>query len=381
MDLGIYVHVPFCPRRCRYCDFPAQIHREDRGERFLAGLAVEARLVARVVAGRAALTWYLGGGTPTVFSAAHLAAVAGVLRDAFPLVAGGEFTVEANPETVTRDKLLALREGGCNRLSLGVQAWDDRLLAFLGRGHTVADAIAACREARRAGFANVGIDLIYGLPGQTRRQWEETLRQALALEPEHISAYSLQVEEGTAFGRWAREGRLSGGERGLPDDDAVADMYLAAREILAGAGYEHYEISNFARPGFRSRHNQLYWRNQEYAGLGPGAHSHLAGRRYRNTARLDVYAAELAVGRLPVAEEEVLDERRQMSDTVILGLRLLEGVALADFRRRFGRDLLGVYGREVEELSALGLLEVARGRLRLTERALPVANQVFRRLL
>lgn len=380
MDLGIYVHVPFCPRRCRYCDFPAQVHREDRAERFLRGLETEVRLAAPLIAGRSPVSCYLGGGTPTVLSARHLEALLALLGESFPLVPAAEFTAEANPETVAPDKLRILRERGCNRLSLGVQAWDDRLLAFLGRGHTVADARRAYRQAREAGFGNVGVDLIYGLPGQTLLQWKETLRQAAAWEPEHVSAYSLEVLEGTAFARWEREGRFAAGDRRLPDADAVADMYLAAREILTGAGYEHYEISNFARPGFRSRHNQLYWRNQEYLGLGPGAHSHLRGRRRANTPRMDEYLSHLAAGRLP-AEEEPLDERRQMSDTVILGLRLLEGVPLAEFRLRFGRDLRDVWGAEVEGLSALGLVEVAGGALRLTERALPLANQVFWRFL
>lgn len=380
---GLYVHVPFCPRRCRYCDFNAYVYREERAAGFITALETEAALAARLydMEGCAFASWYLGGGTPTVLSRQELAAVTRALRKCFRLAPGGEFTVEANPETLDGDKLAALAAEGCNRLSLGLQVLDDRLLAYLGRGHTAADALGAFRAARHAGFANIGVDLIFGLPGQSLRQWEETLRQVLALEPEHVSTYSLQVEEGTVFGRWAREGRLEAAGRPLPGDDAAADMYLTARELLVSAGYEHYEISNFARPGFRSRHNQIYWRNGEYLGLGPGAHSHLRRRRFRNTGRLDLYREAVQAGRLPVEEEEMLDTAREMSDTLILGLRLLEGVSLADFRRRFGQPLRAVYGAEVAALRDLGLVELAAGRLRLTTRGLPVANEVFCRFV
>ncbi len=399
--LAVYVHVPFCPARCAYCDFPAYVYRPDLAAGFAAAVLREAELLAGLpeVAGRRAVTLYFGGGTPTVLPPEELAAVAAGLRRLFqldapqppsdgPQPAEPEVTVEANPETLDAARLARLREAGFNRLSLGLQAWDDGLLALLGRRHTVADFLRAYGEARRAGFANVNVDLIYGLPGQTLAGWRATLARVVALGPEHVSAYALQVEEGTALARWLREGRLPAARPRLgrpplrlPGEDETAGMYDLAREVLAAAGYEHYEISNFARPGCRSHHNQIYWRNGDYLGLGPGASSHLAGRRWTNERRLDRYRAALAAGRLPVAEAEGADRAREMGDTVILGLRLLEGVSLADFRRRFGTDLLDVYGPAVGELREQGLLALEDGRLRLTPRALPVANRVFMRFL
>lgn len=402
--LGVYVHVPFCPARCAYCDFTAYVYRPDLAAGFAADVLREAELLAAQpgVRGRRAGTLYFGGGTPTVLPAEELAELAAGLRRLFGLgVAGGaegaagpepEVTVEANPETVDARGLGRLRAAGFNRLSLGLQAWDDRLLSLMGRRHTAADFLRAYRAARRAGFANVSVDVMYGLPGQTLAGWRETLERVVALGPEHVSAYSLQVEEGTALARWLREGRLAaagggGGRRrgtagfALPGEEEVAAMYALARAFLAASGYEQYELSNFARPGYRSRHNQVYWRNGDYLGLGPGASSHLGGRRWTNERRLDRYRAALAAGRLPVAEAEALGREREMSDTVILGLRLLEGVPLADFRRRFGVDLLDAYGPAVRELRRLGLVEVEGGRLRLTAAALPVANQAFVRFL
>lgn len=385
--LGVYVHVPFCARKCLYCDFTAHVYRPDLAAGFAGDVLREAVLLADrpALRGRRGGTLYFGGGTPTVLPAAELASAAAGLRRILGIGDGAEATVEANPETLDADKLSRLRAAGFNRLSLGVQSWDDACLTGLGRRHTAAEAERAFRLARAAGFTNVGIDLMYGIPGQTAAAWRETLARTVALGPEHVSAYSLQIEEGTPFGRWAREGRLSapdpGGAGALPADDAAAEMYARAREVLGAAGYEHYEISNFAKPGFRSRHNQVYWRNGEYLGLGPGASSHLDGRRWTNVRRLDRWRAALAAGALPAAEEERLSREREMSDTVLLGLRLLEGVSLGDFRRRFGVELQAVYGPEVDELIGLGLLVLDGDRLRLAPAALPVANRVFLRFL
>ncbi len=379
-ELGVYVHVPFCARRCPYCDFTAYVYRPDLAAGFAEDVLREADLLAALpgLEGRPGATLYLGGGTPTVLPAGEVVLLAQGLRRRFRIPDDAEATVEANPETLDADKLSRLRAAGFNRLSLGVQSWDDACLTGLGRRHTAAEAERAFRLARAAGFTNVGIDLMYGIPGQTAAVWRETLARTASLGPEHVSAYSLQVEEGTPFGRRAREGRLTGL---LPGDDTVAEMYALARETLSAAGYEHYEISNFARPGYRSRHNQIYWRNGEYLGLGPGAASHLAGRRWTNARRLDCYHDALAAGRLPAADEEDLGREREMSDTVILGLRLLEGVSLEAFRSRFGTGLREVYGREVDELIGLGLLALDGDRLRLAPAALPVANQVFVRFL
>lgn len=394
----LYVHVPFCPHKCFYCDFRAYVYRTGPVAGFLEALAAEARLARPLSAGGGAVeTFHAGGGTPTALDMDELTQLFRTLSAYFPIGEDAEVTVEANPETLTADKLNALRHMGVNRLSLGLQAWDDRLLALLGRRHSAKDFLASFGEARRAGFDNLAVDLIYGLPGQTVAGWRETLLRVIDLGPEHVSAYSLQIEEGTAFHRWLNEGRLrvaeSSGRAGyrspsdagknpsrgiLPTEEQVLEMYHMARGELVAAGFKHYEISNFARHGFRSRHNQNYWKNGEYLGLGPAAASHLDGRRWTNLWRLDEYAAAVTAGRLPVGESEDVDREREMRDTLMLGFRLLEGVSLSWFQRRFGADLTDVFGGEVGRLEEEGLLERVGERLRLTERAVPVANRVFR---
>ncbi|MBX6377573.1 MAG: radical SAM family heme chaperone HemW [Clostridia bacterium] len=331
-------------------------------------------------AGRPLRTIFFGGGTPTVLPAQDLAVLAAAVRRRFAVTPDAEWSIEANPEGLDGDLLAALAAAGWNRLSLGLQDWDDDRLRALGRRHTVADFLAAFRAARRAGFANINVDLVYGLPGQTPAAWRATLIRVVELGPEHISAYALQVEEGTAFARWAREGRLD-----RPDEDTCAEMYAIACEELARHGYRRYEVSNFARPGHRCRHNLTYWRNGDYLGIGPGAHSHLAlpapggpsGLRWANLRTVGAYRQAVTAGSLPRAEEETCPPEREMSDTVILGLRLDEGVDLDAFQARFGRPVEAVFQPAVDRLEHMGLLRREPGRLRLTDRAWPVANRVF----
>lgn len=379
-DLGVYVHVPFCPHKCFYCDFTAYVYSGDRAAAYLGALGQEVALVAAHpgVRGRHPATLYLGGGTPTALTGTELGVLYRQLARCFDLSTLAEASVEANPETLDVDRLHRLRALGFGRISLGLQAWDDDLLARLGRRHTVERFLDAYRSARRAGFANIGVDLIYGLPGQSPAQWREALRRVIDLGPEHVSAYSLQIEDGTAFHRWECEGRfVQGGAAALPGEDEAAEMYLLARESLVAAGYEHYEISNFARPGFRSRHNLIYWHNGDYLGLGPGASSHLSGRRWTNQRRLDRYRKAVAEGRLPREEVEEVDREREMGDTMILGLRLLEGVSAEAFAARFGCTLPEMFGPAIDRLVRAGLIESRDGHVRLTEHGLPVANRVF----
>lgn len=382
--LGVYVHVPFCPHKCFYCDFTAYIYREDRAAAYLQGVGKEAALLAAhpATSGRRPSTLYLGGGTPTALTGAELGSLVEGISGNYDFGAVTEATVEANPETLDLDKLTRLWALGFNRISIGLQAWDDDLLDRLGRRHTVRDFLDAYRSSRRAGFTNIGVDLIFALPGQSPAQWRDSLQRVIDLQPEHISTYSLQIEEGTAFHRWERQARFApGGPAALPDEDEAVEMYMLARASLIAAGYEHYEISNFARPGFRSRHNLIYWHNGEYLGLGPGASSHLAGRRWTNHPRLDHYRESVVHGCFPWGHVEDLTEEREMSDTVILGLRLLEGVSLEGFSARFGRTVQQVFGDSVDRLGRSGLIRVAEGCVRLTERGLPVANRVFAEFL
>jgi len=340
----------------------------------MQALPEEARLRAAALppAKRGAATVFVGGGTPSVLPAADLAALLGRVRKFFPWPDGAEVTVEANPGTVTREGLNVLRRAGVNRISLGMQASQERLLALLGRIHTFADVVASVRLARDAGFANLNLDLIYGLPEQALADWRETLEAAVALEPEHIAAYGLELAPHTPLAAMVNEGRVS-----PCPEELDREMYDLARDFLPRHGYIQYEISNFARPGYACRHNLVYWRNEDYVGLGPGAHSHLGGVRQANEKGLQDWAARIQAGELPVAEEERLDTRTRMAETVFLGLRLLDGLDRRAFRARFGKDVMEVYGTTVEHLAGRGLLEVTASCLRLTAAAVPVANEVF----
>ena len=372
---GVYVHVPFCVRKCYYCDFNSYSLDRAAVERYLEGMEREIRLYQEVLAREPEVAFdslFIGGGTPTCLSGKDLAWLIERLLCAFPFKKGAEVTCEANPGSSNAEKFSAMREAGVNRLSLGVQSLDDALLLRLGRQHTARDVYESFEQARRAGFDNINLDLMFALPGQTHRQWEETLRAALALRPEHFSCYSLIIEEGTPFGDAFHRGRLS-----LPGEDAEGDMYAWAIDTLTAAGYEHYEISNFALPGKRSVHNQIYWLNGEWLGLGPGAHGYWRGRRYANLPLPDAWGERLRAGETPYEWSRGVSRDEAMDDTMIFGLRLLEGVSIPEFVHRFGADPREVYREGIHRLEKLGLLEIGGERLRLTRQGLFVANHVF----
>ncbi len=371
----LYLHIPFCRARCRYCDFVSFAGREDLYDSYVNALCREVALVGPVLAAAGPATLYIGGGTPTVLPPAGLEAILHACGEVLELAAA-EVTVEANPGTVSLEGLRALRRLGVNRLSLGVQSFRDAALRLLGRSHTAAEARAACRLVRRAGFEQVGLDLIYGLPGQGLAEWQRDVDTAVALEPEHLSLYSLALEEGTPLAA-----AVASGELPAPDEDLAAEMYVHARQRLREAGYCHYELSNWARPGWWSRHNIAYWRNEDYAGCGVAAHSHRSRRRWANTASPEEYIAALRQGRSAVVEEEELDLPTAMGETMMLGLRLVAGIPHAEFARRYGADLGQVYGPVVSELTAQGLLVSDDVGVRLSERGLLLGNQVFARFL
>jgi oxygen-independent coproporphyrinogen-3 oxidase len=381
---GVYVHVPFCARKCGYCDFYSVVGGEEAHEDFLALLARETELLARefpAVARAASDTVYLGGGTPTVIGAERLVRLLAILRRRFPLAEGAEISVEANPGTVSAEDLVRLREGGFNRLSLGVQSFRQATLSALGRGHTIDDVRSAYRNARKARFASVGIDLIFGNPGQSAEDWRSDLDRAVTFLPDHVSAYALSPEPGTPV-----HAALARGESSLPDDDDVARMYEAARETLATAGYRHYEISNFSRPGRECRHNMKYWRREGYLGLGPSAHGLLfpgegapCGMRTANPPSLAGYASRLREGRLPWEDAGTCDREDAWKDFLVFGLRLAEGVSLAEGEKRYGPPPEEL--REaVARLADSGSLLREGERLRLPERFWFVSNEVLRRL-
>ena len=364
-----YIHIPFCRAKCCYCDFNSYPGLEHLFEDYVESLILEIGVAEPT--GAPLESVYFGGGTPTILPASALARILDAVRDRFGLAGGAEITVEANPGTVDAPGLALLRAAGFNRLSIGVQSFDDRVLSRLGRVHTSGQARDGFRLGRDAGFENIGIDLMYGLPGQSVSEWERTLESALGLAPEHVSLYELSIEEGTVFGNLRRASLLD-----LPDEDAQIEMYLTAINALAAAGYEHYEMSNLALPGRRSRHNQTYWRNEPYFGFGAGASGCVAGVRYTNLRRPEDYIESTRATGSAVESSEALTGRQAMGETIMLGLRMIEGVDLGAFRERFGVELAEVYGRELGEPAARGLVELTETRLRLSEAGLLIANEV-----
>lgn len=374
---ALYVHVPFCTGRCLYCDFSSEVLRPLRVEMYLEALRTEIQLLReRHVLPRKFATVYIGGGTPSSLSPEALKTLFQLVCQAGELSSVEEWTVEANPETADGEKLALLRELGADRLSLGVQSFEDRFLRVLGRRHSGCQAEEAFRAARRAGFSNISLDLIFAIPGQSLEDFLQDVRDAVALGPEHVSAYGLSWEEGTPFYELLGRGELE------PVPESLQrQMYLAVIEALEAAGFGQYEISNFARPGRHSRHNILYWLGGEYVGLGPSAASYLLGERLKNAITLDEYAAALRAGRLPVAERERLDPERASREALVLALRTRCGVQQEEFRARTGfsiEELLGPRGRYLLEE---GWLELVEGSLRLTLKALPVADSILAELV
>ena len=392
--ISLYVHVPFCLTKCPYCDFNTYQGIEAQFGDFLTAVTGEIAAWATALSRPAVNTIFLGGGTPSYLPAGDVARVLDAIAAEFIVRPDAEITAECNPNDLTDARCAELRAAGINRVSIGVQSMDNGLLAMLGRRHDADEAVAALYACRRAGFDNVNLDLMYGLPQQTLAQWQDTVARTLALGPEHLSLYSLTLEEGTPLRRWVEQGRLP-----EPDPDLAADMYDHARAALADAGYHHYEISNWCRAGRESEHNLAYWRNLQWLGVGPGAHSSLGGVRFWTVRSPREYARKAeewaataatwasvtadAIDSVPTVDGlEVIDKAMTAAETMFLGLRLLDGMDVAAASDRVGVDLLARYETELAELTADGLLVwQSDGRLRLTEDAYLVANQVFTRFL
>jgi oxygen-independent coproporphyrinogen-3 oxidase len=379
--VSLYLHIPFCHTRCYYCDFNTYAGMLPLREPYVRALLTEIELagaMARCGDGmpRLARTIFFGGGTPSLLSVEQIARLLRACSSAFALDADAEITLEANPGTLSPEQLQGLRAAGINRLSLGAQSFDAALLKTLGRIHSPQEIVQALRHARAAGFTSINLDFMFGLPGQTMQHWRETLNLALDLRPDHLSLYSLIIEEGTPFHTWVHEGRITPG-----DEDLSADMYEYADERLRQAGYINYEISNWALPGKHSRHNLTYWQNLPYLGMGAGAYSSFGGRRFSNERSPREYIKLLKARRLPEVESEEVDYEQAMSETAFLALRTAIGLHLPTFEKRFAQPFSRFVGDRLRIVEEAGLLEQEDEWLRLSKRGRLLGNEVFLRLL
>ena len=369
--LEIYIHIPFCVKKCDYCDFFSKVADDEARNDYVEALLTEIK-ATEVSEEYKVSSIFFGGGTPSILPAELIVKVMTALRKQFEIVSDAEITIECNPGTVDEEKLIAYRKCGINRISFGLQSMDDDELVRLGRIHTYEEFLTSYEVARAVGFDNISVDLMSGLPGQATSSWVRTLEAVAELNPEHISAYSLIIEEGTPFATRELE---------LPDEDEEREMYDRTAEVLAGFGYQQYEISNYAKEGYECKHNIGYWKRIDYLGFGAGASSLFNNVRYNNVKDLEIYqenSSDLPKIRCDV---EFLDEKAGMEEFIFLGLRMMQGINDTEFKDEFGVSLRAVYGDEIDKLVEQGLLDFDEHDLRLTRQGISVSNHVFVELL
>ena len=370
-EISLYIHIPFCVRKCLYCDFPSFSGMDGMFEDYVRRLCREMGEAAPSFQGIGVKSVFFGGGTPSILPPALMGRIMDKIMSAYDVNSDAEISMEANPGTLDAAKLREYKSMYFNRLSMGLQAWQDRLLERLGRIHRVGEFEDNFLQARDSGFKNINVDLMFSLPGQTLYDWQETLEKVMRLDPEHISAYSLIIEEGTPFFDMYEKGQIT-----ETDENTDRRMYYLAKEMLSDKGFRQYEISNFAKEGFECRHNITYWRTEEYRGFGLGAHSYVDGTRFHNSADMKEYMA--GGGRLDM---EKLTPEEMQEEFMFMGLRMNEGISREEFLKRFKTDITSVYGQEISELISEGLLTENKGRISLTDRGIDVSNQVFEKFI
>jgi oxygen-independent coproporphyrinogen-3 oxidase len=369
---GLYVHIPFCLKRCSYCNFFSSLYCPERAEKIIQALKKEIESLPEEINFR---TLYIGGGTPTVLAPELLHSILKLLlRKSFIFPA--EKTIEANPETLHSENLSLIKDMGINRLSLGVQSLNDSELKNLGRIHDSSKSYEAFSLSRKAGFRNINVDLIFGTPAQTLTDWQDTLNKVVSLAPEHISTYGLSVEQGTALSYALNTHIIE-----LPPQDAVADMYEYAVDFLTENGYVHYEISNFSRPGYKCHHNYHYWNRGAYYGLGPGACSFVNGKRFFHVRDINLYCENIRQGKHPQEEEEILDEKQALFESIFLGLRKKEGLNTEEIKKRYHVNIEQQFCHHIEEFCHSGLMKKDGDTLRLTIRGMLLSNEIFCRFI
>ena len=384
-DLELYLHIPFCERKCAFCDFlsaPADLPVRIS---YIMKLQVEFAYYGAQYGEYQVSSIFFGGGTPTILEGYQLAAILETDKEHFNITTDAEITVECNPGTLTAGKAEKLVQAGINRLSMGLQSADDRELHLLGRIHNFAQFLESYDLARKAGFQNINVDLMSALPGQTLKSWQDTLQKVTALRPEHVSAYSLIIEEGTPFyERFAEDERIreeGGHPRLLPEEDVERQMYELTETFLHTKGYERYEISNYAKAGKECRHNLGYWDRVEYLGIGAGSSSLIKGERFDHIRDRKAYIEKIRNGESILIDREILSVESQMEEFMYLGLRKIEGVSRTDFQNYFGKKVDDVYGKILDKLEEEQLLEFSGDRIRLTHRGMDVSNCVLAEFL
>jgi len=375
MSFSLYVHIPFCTSKCSYCDFVSFKYNSSYAAEYLKALELEIRINSfkKTYQKQKVNTIFIGGGTPTVLDAKFMEQLFLILDKYFYLNELSEFTVEANPGTLSKQKLEILKGFGVNRLSIGVQAYQKKLLDILGRAHTYEQVVKSFEYAHEVGIKNINADLIFGIPTQLLSEWELSLKRTLELNPKHIACYSLQLENGTSLFERIKKKAIE-----KCSEELELAMYNIAIEILTDNGYMHYEISNFSKYNYQSKHNLCYWHNDDYMGIGLAAHSHLNGIRYSNTDNFSEYLHKLSNNTLPIIEQNILSKKEIMSETLFMGLRLIKGINLNEFYKKFGVHVTDVWPKQIKKLTKEGLVLITNQHLRLTEKGIPVANVVFR---
>jgi oxygen-independent coproporphyrinogen III oxidase len=371
---GIYIHIPFCERKCSYCDFYS-IEDNSYQKKFILALDKEIELYSSKFRNESIETIYLGGGTPSVLSAKSIEHIINIIRNRFAISYDPEITMEVNPGTISVESLKDFHSVGINRLSIGVQSLRDEDLKFLTRIHTASEAMIAIESALKAGFRNFSVDLIFGLPTQSLKTWSDILKKVIQISPEHISAYSLIVEDRTPLFHLVESGNII-----LPPEGLVADMFVMTMDTLENAGYRHYEISNYARPGKESRHNKNYWMHLPYLGVGPSAHSFQDNNRWWNVRNIEKYIEMLENGAAPVEDSEILNSNQLLTETVMFGLRMGK-LDMIEIQRRFGLDIEPATDNLISELVSELYLENSGGILELTNRGFVFCDEISKRIL
>lgn len=376
MIKSAYLHIPFCEHICHYCDFNKVYLKGQPVDEYLQALEQEILLTAESGPIEELETIFIGGGTPTSLDEKQLYYFCGTIRNNLPISQNVEFTFEANPGDLSIQKLQILKEAGVNRISLGVQSFNDELLKKIGRVHRASDVVSSISAIKEIGFENISIDLIFSLPGQTIEDFKDTLTEAFKLELPHYSGYSLIIEPKTVFYNLMKQGKLL-----TPGEDAEADMYELLMDQMADHGYNQYEISNFSKPNFESRHNLTYWNNDEYFGFGAGAHSYVNGFRRSNIGPIKKYMEQIKMGKLPILEENLVSKAERMEEEMFLGLRKTKGVSIAKFIHRFNADPRELFYNELNSLVKNELVEVTKERIVLTKKGRFLGNEVFQSFL